>query len=86
MGSYTTQCTGDFYNLGFYHASMKAGLRISIKDYSKSLKVQLVHVPFSQRQFRVRMAGKPWPASGQPVSITRVMTALRKALAGTVAH
>jgi hypothetical protein len=65
---------------------MKADLRISIKDYrrNKSLKVQLVQVPFGQRQFWVRMAGKPWPTSGQPVSITRVMTALRKALVGTV--
>jgi hypothetical protein len=65
---------------------MKADLRISIKDYrrNKSLKVQLVQVPFGQRQFWVRMAGKPWPAPGQPVSITRVTTALRKALMGTV--
>ena len=65
---------------------MKADLRISIKDLSrnKTLRVTLARVPFGQRQFFVRMDGKPWPASGQPVSITRVMTALRKALAGRV--
>ena len=65
---------------------MKADLRISIKDYrrNKSLKVTLARVPFGQRQFRVRMDGKPWPASGRPVSVTRVMTALRKALAQAV--
>ena len=49
MGLYT----GDSH---FYHAFMKADLRISIKDYdrNKSLKVQLV-----QPQFQVRIAGKP---------------------------
>ena len=61
---------------------MKADLRISIKDYSrnKNLKVQLVRVPFSPRQFFVSMNSQPWPASGKPVSLTRVLTALRKAL------
>ncbi len=62
---------------------MKADLRISIKDYSrnKNLKVQLTRVPFaSARQFWVKMNGQPWPKSGQPVSLTRVMTALRKSL------
>ena len=62
---------------------MKAHLRISIKDYrrSKNLKVQLTQVPFAAtRQFWVRMNGQPWPTSGQPVSVTRLMTALRKAL------
>jgi len=62
---------------------MKADLRISVKDYSrnKNLKIQLSRVPFaSSRQFWVRMNGEPWPKPGQPVSLTRVLTALRKAL------
>jgi len=61
---------------------MKADLRISIKDYrrGKNLKVLLLRVPFGPRQFFVRMNGERWPADGKPVSVTRVMTALRKAL------
>ena len=62
---------------------MKADLRISVKDYSrnKNLKIQLTPVPlFSSRQFWVRMNGVPWPKDGRPVSLTRVLTALRKAL------
>ena len=62
---------------------MKADLRISIKDYrrDKTLKVQLTQVPFaSVRQYWVRMNGQPWPKSGQQVSLTRLMTALRKSL------
>jgi hypothetical protein len=62
---------------------MKADLRISIKDYSrdKNLKIQLTRVPFAaSRQFWVRMNGVPWPKSGRPVSLTRLLTALRKSL------
>ena len=62
---------------------MKSDLRISVKDYSrnKNLKIQLTRVPFAgSRQFWVRMNGVPWPKSGQPVSLTRVLTALRKSL------
>lgn len=62
---------------------MKADLRISIKDYhrNKNLKILLQQVPFaSSRQFWVRMNGAPWPKEGHPVSLTRVMTSLRKAL------
>jgi len=62
---------------------MKANLRISIKDYhrNKNLKFQLVRLPFSaSRQFWVRMNGEPWPKDGRPVSLTRIMTSLRKAL------
>jgi len=62
---------------------MKANLRISIKDYhrNKNLKIQLVRLPFSaSRQFWVRMNGEPWPKDGRPVSLTRIMTSLRKAL------
>jgi len=61
---------------------MKADLRISIKDYrrGKNLKVLLLRVPYGQRQYFVQMNGEPWPASGRPVSLTRVLTALRKAM------
>jgi hypothetical protein len=62
---------------------MKTDLRISIKDYSrnKNLKIQLARVPFTaSRQFWVRMNGEPWPRSGVPVSLTRLLTALRKSL------
>jgi hypothetical protein len=62
---------------------MKPDLRISVKDYRRNtnLKIQLVRVPFSlSRQFSVRMNGAPWPKDGRPVSLTRVLTALRKAL------
>jgi hypothetical protein len=62
---------------------MKADLRISVKDYrrNKNLKIQLVRVPFSgSRQFWVKMNGEPWPKPSHPVSMTRLMTALRKSL------
>ena len=62
---------------------MKADLRISIKDYrrNKNLKVQLLQTPFAgARQYWVRMNGQPWPKAGQAVSLTRLMTALRKSL------
>ena len=72
-----------FFNRGRYHGLMKADLRISVKDYrrNKNFKVLLTQVPFAAtRQFWVRMNGQPWPRTGQPVSVTRLMTALRKAL------
>jgi hypothetical protein len=62
---------------------MKSDLRISVKDYrrTKTLKIQLAQVNFSSwRQFFVRMNGVPWPTDGRPVSITKVLTALRKSL------
>jgi hypothetical protein len=61
---------------------MKADLRISIKDYhrNKNLKILLFRPPFPGRQYLVRMNGAPWPKSGGPVSVTRLLTALRKAL------
>ncbi len=64
---------------------MKADLRIYIKDYrrNKNLKVLLYRPPFTCRGYLVRMAGKPWPASGGPASLTRLFTALRKALVRT---
>ncbi len=67
---------------------MKADLRISIKDYrrNKNLKIQLLRVPFSaSRQFWVRMNGEPWPKDQRPVSLTRLLTALRKSLVKSVA-
>ena len=62
---------------------MKADLRISLKDYRRgnSVKVLLQRVPFvTSRQFWITMNGKPWPKDGRPVSVTRLMTALRKSL------
>jgi len=62
---------------------MKYDLRISVKDYrrGKNLKIQLAQLSFSSsRQLLVKMNGSPWPSDGRPVSITRVLTALRKSL------
>ena len=66
---------------------MKPALRISVKDYrrGKNLKVLLVRVPFGPRQFWVRRNGQPWPKHARPVSLTRVLTALRKALVAATA-
>jgi len=65
---------------------MKPDLRISVKDYrrNKSLKVLLFRLPFATAQFRVTMNGQHWPKGGQPVSLTRVFTALRKAAVRSV--
>lgn len=61
---------------------MKADFRISIKDYrrNKNLKILLRRTPFSPRQFFVRMNGQPWPKGRHSVSLTRLLTALRKSL------
>jgi hypothetical protein len=61
---------------------MKADLRISIKDYhrNKKLKVLLARPPFASRQFLVWMNGQPWPRNGGLVSLTRLVTAIRKPL------
>jgi hypothetical protein len=61
---------------------MKADLRISIKDHHrrKNLKIRLYRPPYPCRQFLVRMNGEAWPARGEPVSVTRAVAALRKAL------
>jgi hypothetical protein len=67
---------------------MKADLPISIKDFqrNKNLKIQLTLVPFaSSRQFWVRMNGEPWPKDGRPVSLTRLLTAVRKSLVKSAA-
>jgi len=60
---------------------MRADFRSSVKDDSrnKNLKV-LVRVPFSPRQYFGRTNGQPWPIDGSQASLTRVFTALRKAL------
>jgi hypothetical protein len=65
---------------------MRADLRISIKDYSrnKNLKILLQRATFTHRQFHVRMNGAPWPKDGRPVSLTRVLTAVRKSLVKAV--
>jgi hypothetical protein len=57
-------------------------LRISVKDYrrNKNLKILLLRAYLTHRQFFVRMNGSPWPKDGRPVSITRLMTAIRKSL------
>ncbi len=67
---------------------MKPDLRISIKDFrrAKNLKVTLSRAPFGTRQYFVRMNGARWPASGRPVSLTRLLTALRKSLVQTAAR
>jgi hypothetical protein len=59
---------------------MKADLRISIKDFNrnKNLKIQLQRAIFSHRQFYVRMNGTPWPKDGRPVSLTKLLTSIRK--------
>ena len=61
---------------------MKADLRISVKDIRRgtNLKILLSKLPFNTRQFYVTMNGERWPRDGRPVSLTRVMTAVRKAL------
>ncbi len=65
---------------------MKPDLRISIKDYrrGKSLKVLLYKVPFGPRKFWVRMNGDRWPKDARPVSVTKVLIALRKSLVRSV--
>ena len=61
---------------------MKADLRISIKDFhrNKNLKIQLVRLYSTSRQYYVKMNGVPWPKDARPVSLTRLLTALRKSL------
>lgn len=61
---------------------MKAGLRISIKDnhQKKVLRNLLFRPAYPCRQLLVLMNGEAWPADGGPVSLTRLVTALRKAL------
>ena len=77
---------GCFSYSGCYHALMKPDLRISVKDYrrNKNLKILLIRADFTHRQFFVRMNGSPWPKDGRPVSLSRLLTALRKSLVKSV--
>ena len=61
---------------------MKTDVRVSVKNYrrNRSDKILLSQLKYSLRQFFVRMNGKKWPKDGRPVSITKVMTTLRKSL------
>jgi hypothetical protein len=66
---------------------MKAHIRIAVKDLQrhKNLKIELARVPFSHnRQFLVKMNGKPWPQDGRPVCLTRMVTTPRKSLVKSV--
>jgi hypothetical protein len=78
----TESCTIDFGKGLQYQGVVKADMRISIKDYhrKKNLKILLLRPPFPGREFLVRMNGAPWPAGGGTVSLTRLVTALPKAL------
>jgi hypothetical protein len=75
-------CTMDFSKYPCFHGVMKAALRISIKDWhrNKNLKVLLFRPPYPSRAFLVPMNGDWWPRSGGPVSLTHLVTALRKSL------
>ncbi len=68
---------------------MQADLRIPIKDYrrNKNLKILLFRTPFGPRQYWVRMnpdssgqAAAVWPKDRRAVSLTRLLTGVRKAL------
>ena len=61
---------------------MKTDFQISVKDYrrNKNLKILLLCIAFTHRQFHVRMNGAPWPKDGRPISISRLVAALRKSI------
>ena len=64
---------------------MKAGLRISIKDYhrNKNLKILLFRPPFQCRGFPVRMnpdASGQADGLGGTVGLSRLLAAVRKSL------
>jgi len=61
---------------------MKADLRISMRDHrrKKNPTTLLFRTPSTTRQFFVRMNGERWPKGGGPVSLTRVLAGVRKAL------
>jgi len=68
---------------------MKPERRIAIKVVrrNKNLKILLTQSRLADRRLSVRMGGQRWPHSGRgwpadarPVSLTKVLTALRKAL------
>ncbi len=75
--SCTAACTTEFCKILGYHILMKADRRISVKDYrrGRNLKIELAQVSYgSSLQFLLRTN------RGRPVSITRVLTALRKSI------
>ena len=84
--AYNAACTVVLDNIFCYHGFMKADLRISVKDYhrNKNLKILLLATPFAPRRFFVRMNGERWPKDGGPVSLTRLLSALRKSLVRSV--
>lgn len=65
---------------------MKAKLRIAIKELrrKKNLKILLARTLLGIRQYFMQMNGKDWPADGRPVSLTKILTALRKSLVKAV--
>jgi hypothetical protein len=66
---------------------MEAHIRISVKERQrdKNLKIQPAGVPLSQdRPVWVWMNGQPWPKDRRPVSLTRLLTALRMPLVKSV--
>lgn len=68
---------------------MRCDLQNSVKDYprGKALRIQLSQLCFgSARQFFVKRNGSPWPAARRPVSITRVLTALRNPIVKAMAE
>ena len=81
-GSRKGSCTIDLRKPLCFHTFMKADLRISIKDYhrNKSLKILLFRPPYPAKHFLLRMNGAAWLADGRGVSLTRLLTALRKSL------
>jgi hypothetical protein len=75
-------CTVDLNKRPCFHSLMKAELRISIKDYrqNKKLKVLLFRTPLATRRYYVRMNGVAGPKDRRAVSLTRLLTGVRKAL------
>lgn len=53
-----------------------------MKEYhrNKNLKILLFRLPYPCRRSFVRMNNQPWPRTGLPVSLTRLVAGLRKAL------
>ncbi len=78
----TRLCTVDLNKCTCFHRVMEAELRISIKDYrqDRRLKILLIRTPLATRQYCVRMNGAPWPKDRRAVSLTRLLTEVRKAL------
>ncbi len=65
---------------------MKASVRVSVKEphRDKNLEILLFRTAFACRAFFGRLNGQPWPKDGRPASLTRLLAALRKALAKSI--